>query len=157
MRNLSRSGAGSEKRLRRWTSEDFDFLELNIRLLSKHQVVSRDPQRVGDGSPHQAIMIDATFLRKSKAQTDGLGYFHNGSSNALNKLERGLEISLISVVNIEDRSAYALSMHQNIEKSALKVAEYELCSRSHVVVAGYYARAGLISTLIDEGFDIVTL
>ena len=40
MRNLSRYGAGSEKRLRRWASEDFDFSELNMRLLSKHQVIS---------------------------------------------------------------------------------------------------------------------
>ena len=165
MRNLSRYGAGSEKRLRRWASEDFDFSELNTRLLSKHQVISRSPQRVRDGSPHQAIVIDATFLRKSGDQTEGLGYFHNGSSMAMNKLERGLEMSLIAVVNLEERSAYALSMHQSVEQSALKVAEEKLCSRSeelqqlsrHVVADGYYARAGFISTLIDKGFEIVTL
>ena len=83
----------------------------------------------------------------------------------MNKLERGLEMSLIAVVNLEERSAYALSMHQSVEQSALKVAEENLCSRSeelqqlsrHVVADGYYARAGFISTLIDEGFEIVTL
>ena len=165
MRNLSRYGAGSEKRLRRWASEDFDFSELNTRLLSKHQVISRSSQRVREGSPHQAIVIDATFLRKSGAHTEGLGYFHNGSSRAMNKLERGLEMSLIAIVNLEERSAYALSMYQSVEQSALKVAEENLCSRSdelqqlsrHVVADGYYARAGFISTLIDEGFEIVTL
>ena len=165
MRNLSRYGAGSEKRLRRWASEAFDFLEFNTRLLSKHRVISRSRQRLREGSPHQVIVIDATFLRKSGVQTEGLGYFHNGSSRALNKLERGLEMSLIAVVNLEERSAYALSMHQSVEQSALKVAEEELCSRSealqqlsrHVVADGYYARAGFISTLIDEGFEIITL
>ena len=165
MRNLSRYGAGSEKRLRRWASEDFDFLEFNTRLLSKHRVISRSRQRLREGSPRQAIVIDATFLRKSGAQTEGLGYFHNGSSRALNKLERGLEMSLIAVVHLEERSAYALSTHQSVEQSALKVAEEQLCLRSedlqqlsrHVVADGYYARAGLISTLIDEGFEIVTL
>ena len=129
MRNLSRYGAGSEKRLRRWASEDFDFLEFNTRLLSKHQVISRSPQGVSEGAPRQAILIDATFLRKSGDHTEGLGYFHNGSSRAIKKLERGLEMSLISIVNIEERSAYALSMHQSVEKSALKVAEDELCSK----------------------------
>ena len=32
MRNLSRYGAGSVKRLRRWASVDFDYLELNSKL-----------------------------------------------------------------------------------------------------------------------------
>ena len=83
----------------------------------------------------------------------------------MNKLERGLEMSLIAIVNLEERSAYALSMHQSVEQSALKVAEDKLCSRSeelqqlsrHVVADGYYARAGFISTLIDKGFEVVTL
>ena len=48
----------------------------------------------------------------------------------MNKLERGLEMSLIAVVNLEERSAYALSMHQSVEQSTLKVAEEKLCSRS---------------------------
>ena len=96
-------------------------------------MISRSRQRLREGSPHKVIVIDATFLRKSGAQTEGLGYFHNGSSRALNKLERGLEMSLIAVVNLEERSAYALSMHQSIEQSALKVAEEELCSRSEAL------------------------
>ena len=74
-------------------------------------------------------------------------------------------MSLIAVVNLEERSAYALSMHQSVEQSALKVAEKQLCLRSenlqqlsrHVIADGYYARAGFISTLINEGFEIVTL
>ena len=36
MSNLARFGAGSEKRLKRWASEDFNFSELNMHLLSKH-------------------------------------------------------------------------------------------------------------------------
>ena len=56
-------------------------------------------------------------------------------------------------------------MHQSVDQSALQVAEGELCLRSeelqefsrHVVADGYYARAGFISALIDEGFEIVTL
>ena len=56
---------------------------------------------------------EEVFLRKSGAHTEGLGYFHNGNSRVIKKLERGFEMSLISIVNIEERSAYALSMHQS--------------------------------------------
>ena len=74
-------------------------------------------------------------------------------------------MNLIAVVNVEERSAYALSMHQSFEKSALKVASDEFCSKNeefqqfsrHVVADGYYARAGFVSTLISEGFEMVTL
>jgi len=165
MRNLSRYGAGSEKRLKRWAFEDFDFLMFNTLLLSEQRVTSRSPQGVKKCSPRQAIVIDATFLRKSGSKTEGLGCFHNGSSRAMVKLERGLEMSLIGVVNLEERSAYALSMHQSVDKSSLEVMKDELCARNedlqqlsrHVVADGYYARKGFVSSLIEEGFDLVTL
>ena len=81
------------------------------------------------------------------------------------KLERGLEMSLIGVVNLEERSAYALSIHQSVDKSSLEVMKDELYARNkdlqqlsrHVVADGYYARKGFVSLLIEEGFDLVTL
>ena len=165
MRNLSRYGAGSEKRLKRWASQEFDFLMFNALLLSEEKVVSRSLPTVSEGSPRQAIVIDATFLRKSGSKTEGLGYFHNGSSRAMVKLERGLEMSLIGVVNLEERSAYALSVHLSVDKSSLEVMREELCARNedlqqlsrHVVADGYYARKGFVSSLVEEGFDLVTL
>ena len=165
MRNLARYGAGSDKRQGRWTSQEFDFLMFNTLLLSEEKVVSRSLPEVSEGSPRQAIVIDATFLRKSGSKTEGLGYFHNGSSRAMVKLERGLEMSLIGVVNLEERSAYALSIHQSVDKSSLEVMKDELCARNedlqqlsrHVVADGYYARKGFVSLLIEEGFDLVTL
>jgi len=66
MRNLSKYGAGSEKWLRRWAYEDFDFLMFNTLLLSEQRVTSRSPQGVKKGSPRQAIVIDATFYEKRK-------------------------------------------------------------------------------------------
>lgn len=80
MRNLSRYGAGSERQLRRWASQAFNFIELNRLHLAREQVIKRTPHGVAKGSPKQAILLDATFLRKSGHCTEGLNYFHNGSS-----------------------------------------------------------------------------
>ena len=98
MRNLSRYGAGSARRLRRWATEGFGLYQLNEVLLDDHQVISFDQQ--DDERPRQAIAIDGTFLRKSGTETEGLSWYHNGSSRAVNKLERRLEMSLIDTFSI---------------------------------------------------------
>jgi len=95
MRNLARYHAGSAKRLRRSASVGFQFLDLKQRILTHKPALSLDQPRLP--SEHQmspqAIIIEATFLRKSGKQTEGLGWFHNGRSRAIKKLERGLEMT----------------------------------------------------------------
>ena len=110
MRNLSRYGAGSARRLRRWATEGFEFYQLNEVLLDDHQMISFDQQE--DERPRQAIAIDATFLRKSGTETEGLSWYHNGSSRAVNKLERGLEMSLLSILNLDEKSAFAWGLNR---------------------------------------------
>jgi hypothetical protein len=165
MRNLSRYGAGSERQLRRWASQAFNFIELNRLHLAREQVITRTPHGVAKGSPKQAILLDATFLRKSGHCTEGLNYFHNGSSRAVNKLERGLEMTLLAVADLKERSAYALSMHQSLEnKSALDIAKEEIKDNAtklrelarHVVADGYYARESFVSALEDANLDLIT-
>ena len=163
MRNLSRYGAGSARRLRRWATEGFKFYQLNEVLLDDHQVISFDQQ--DDERPRQAIAIDATFLRKSGTETEGLSWYHNGSSRAVNKLERGLEMSLISILNLDEKSAYALEVQQRPGESALQIAidefrqsgEYYLGISKHVVADGYYARECFVSALQESQLELVTL
>ena len=167
MRNLSRYGAGSPKRLRRWASQEFGYLNFNLRLLDKHQVIINDPQPMVDKPKrlNQAILIDATFLRKSGRNTEGLGWFHNGSSRSTQKLERGLEMTLIATVNMDEHSAYALSAHQSFDQRALELACDQLSKQSdrlqeiskYVVADGYYARERFVSTTLENGFELVTL
>jgi len=167
MRNLSRYGAGSPKRLRRWASQEFGYLNFNLRLLDKHQVIINDPQPMVDKPKrlNQAILIDATFLRKSGGNTEGLGWFHNGSSRSTQKLEPGLEMTLIAAVNMDEHSAYALSAHQSLDQSALELACDQLSKQSdrlqeiskYVVADGYYARERFVSTTLENGFELVTL
>ena len=164
MRNLSRYGAGSAKRLRRWATKGFDFYRLNEHLLSDTQALSfdqDDPQR-----PQQAILIDSTFTNKSGKHTEGLGFFHNGCSASNNKMERGLEFTLFAGLNLDEQRAYAIAVTQTKnDKSALKVAIDELTTNSeyyleiskYVVADGYYAKNSFISEVTQHGFEVVTL
>jgi hypothetical protein len=164
MRNLSRYGAGSAKRLRRWATKGFDFYRLNEHLLSDTQALSfdqDDPQR-----PQQAILIDSTFTNKSGKHTEGLGFFHNGCSASNNKMERGLEFTLFAGLNLDEQRAYAIAVTQTkSDKSALKVAIDELTTNSeyyleiskYVVADGYYAKNSFISEVTQHGFEVVTL
>ncbi len=164
MRNLSRYGAGSAKRLRRWATKGFDFYRLNEHLLSDIQALSfdqDDPQR-----PQQAILIDSTFTNKSGKHTEGLGFFHNGCSASNNKMEPGLEFTLFAGLNLDEQRAYAIAVTQTKnDKSALKVAIDELTTNSeyyleiskYVVADGYYAKNSFISEVTQHGFEVVTL
>ncbi|WP_445300073.1 transposase [Microcoleus sp. AT3-A2] len=54
-------------------------------------------------------VIDCSFLRKSGKKTDGKAYFYKGVAG---KSEQGLEISVISIVEIETRLFYSLSVQK---------------------------------------------
>ncbi|CBN53930.1 hypothetical protein [Kamptonema sp. PCC 6506] len=57
-------------------------------------------------------VIDCSFLRKSGKKTEGKAYFYNGIAG---KAEQGLEISVISVVEVETHISYSLSVQQTPE------------------------------------------
>lgn len=50
-----------------------------------------------------------SFVSKSGTHTYGLDLFYNGSAS---RVEKGLEISLVALVDLEANSAYALSVKQ---------------------------------------------
>ena len=62
-------------------------------------------------NPEQTIIavIDCYFLKKSGKRTEGKAYFYNGIAG---KAEQGLEISVISIVEIDTHLSYSLSMQQ---------------------------------------------
>ncbi|MEP0920050.1 hypothetical protein NC981_24930 [Leptolyngbya sp. DQ-M1] len=59
-------------------------------------------------------MMDSSFIHKSGKQTFGLDWYYNGSTSWP---ERGLEVSLISVVNLETQQTYALSVEQTCNQA----------------------------------------
>jgi hypothetical protein len=97
--NLSRYSACSERTLRRSFRRAFEWPAFNRGLISALVPASHEVMAA----------LDASFVPKSGKQTPGLGYFYNGCAGCSQK---GLEASLVSVVDVTAHTAYALSVRQ---------------------------------------------
>lgn len=102
--NMSRYSDKSERTYRRQYSQDFNFTGLNAELIKAATVLA---------SVLIAVM-DCSFIPKSGSkQTPGIDYFYNGSAS---RTERGLEISVLGVVDVKARRGYSLSVRQTPAK-----------------------------------------
>ncbi len=97
--NLSRYSQWSEKTYRRQYSQAFNFMGLNAGLIGE----------AVPASATQISAIDCSFIAKSGKTTYGLDWFYNGSAN---RTEKGLEISVIAVIDVAARRGYSLSVQQ---------------------------------------------
>ena len=97
--NLSRYSEYSERTFRRQYVKPMDFGEVNHLIVSE---LKMEEQTL-------VLAMDATFLGKSGKYTPGLGRFWNGSEG---RAEKGLEVSLVAVVNVETKTGYALEARQ---------------------------------------------
>jgi hypothetical protein len=108
--NLSRYSCLSEKTYRRHFFKSFNFPQFNQYFFEK--VLN---------SEHTVIaVIDCYFFKKSGKKTDGKAYFFKGVTG---KSEQGLEISVISIVEIESRLSYSLSLQQTSSRPQIKTAK----------------------------------
>ena len=110
--NLSRYCELSERTLRRWFSRPFDFEAFNHHCLT--QVIAAKTPLL--------FAIDASFLPKSGKKTYGLDWFWNG---CLGRAQRGLEISLIALIDLGAHSAYVLSVKQTPASSTTKLSRLD--------------------------------
>jgi hypothetical protein len=99
--NLSRYSEWSEKTYRRQYSQGFDFTTLNAQLIKA--AIPASATQVG--------AMDCSFIPKSGKATYGLDWFYNGSAN---RSEKGLEVSVIAVIDVEARRGYSLSVQQTL-------------------------------------------
>lgn len=97
--NLSRYSDLSERTYRRQFSQRYDFIGFNQALISA--AIASAVNQIG--------VIDCSFIPKSGKSTYGIARFYNGKAN---RAERGLEISVIAVVDVEQSLGYALSVQQ---------------------------------------------
>jgi hypothetical protein len=97
--NLSRYSDWSERTYRRQYSQPFNFIEFNRELI----------EQANTSSAIQIGAMDCSFVKKSGKATYGLDWFYNGSAH---RTERGLEISVIAVVDVNHHRAYSLSVQQ---------------------------------------------
>ena len=105
--NLSRYGEYSERSgspatqrtYRRQYQKSFDFIPFHAQTISEAIKPNRE----------QIAAIDCSFISKSGKQTWGVDNFYNGS---ISKSQKGLEISVISVVDVSAHQGYTLCVKQ---------------------------------------------
>jgi DDE superfamily endonuclease len=97
--NLSRYSDLCEKTYRRQYRQSFAFIELNQQMIVE-----------AVATPTQIVAaIDCSFIPKSGKATYGVDWFYNGSAN---RSEKGLEISVIAVIDVAAHRGYTLSVQQ---------------------------------------------
>ena len=97
--NLSRYSALSERTYRRHFEQPYEFIGFNQCLIE--EVIVPTHFQVG--------VVDASFVPKSGKATYGIDRFYNGKAS---RTERGLEISMIAVVDVDQAIGYTLSVQQ---------------------------------------------
>lgn len=155
--NLSRYSRLSERTYRRQFEEAFDFSAFNEALVEEAVVPT-----------HRLLgVMDASFLPKSGKATFGVDYFWNGSAS---RVERGLEVSLIGVVDVEAQLGYALSAQQTFAQSDLpemsrleqaiyhlKTARTQLNERvKYLAVDGAYAKAPFVEAAVEMELAVIS-
>ena len=58
-------------------------------------------------------VMDCSFIAKSGKKTFGLDQFYNGNHN---RAEKGLEVSLVAMVDVETEVSYALLAEQTFDQ-----------------------------------------
>ncbi len=151
--NLSRYSELSEKTYLRWFGKKLDFIEFNR--LGIQEIIPASHAKIA--------ALDASFMEKSGKKMDGLGKFYNSKQS---KAEKGLEISILAVVDIDYNTAYQLSTRQtpiqakNAEET--RVHEYlrhfkEDCHAlpkdvRYLVTDAYYSKQTFTHGLLECGY-----
>lgn len=163
-RNMSRYSNFSEKTFARNYEKSFNFAEFNQQALT---LVLKPGARV-------VAAFDPSFIQKSGKKTFGKDYFWNGSGN---KAEKGLEIGLLAVVDVDYNTAYAISAQQTppiaasrkhndmpiTEESRVdaylehikKNREYLPSEVKHLVVDGFFGKEKFITSVKNMNLDLV--
>ena len=110
--NMSRYSELNEKTYRRHYAKPLAFTTIHSKLIE--QCSSPEEERIA--------AIDCTFVPKSGKKTEGLDSFYNGSHS---KSERGLEWSVLSVIDLNQNTAYSLNAIQTkASKSNTRTQQY---------------------------------
>jgi len=154
MTNLSRTMPVSEKRFRRHFERDFEHAQLNTQLFHKTDILGKEV----------IAAIDASFIKKSGKKTDGLSWFYNGTAGCMQK---GLEISLLALVDIQTNTAYTLEAQQTLDQpDQTRVDSYAVQVLQHaqtlqqlgvqyLTADAYYSKGAFVSKVLDSGMHFI--
>ncbi len=159
--NLSRHSSVHEKTYRRHFRKPFAFARFNQLAM----------QRSLPAHHTKIFAQDASFSAKSGKHTYGLDQFWNGCAS---KVEKGLEVSLISIVDVDANQGFALSAHQTpppsatpkTEQTATRIdfylehlhqtAPYFPPSVKYGVFDGAYAKQKFVTGVCALGYHVVS-
>lgn len=155
--NLSRYSDLNERTYRRQYQQAFEFAALN-------QAVIGRANRAGAA---KLAVMDCSFVAKSGKATFGLDSFWNGCAS---RVEPGLEISVVGLVDVETEQGYALSAEQTYAQSSLPEFSrmdqylYHLDAvRPHLppeveylAVDGAYAKHSFVSGAVDLKLHLIS-
>jgi hypothetical protein len=97
--NLSRYSVPCERTYRRHFEQGLGLESLNQALIEQVRI----------GETLQIAVVDCTFAEKSGRHTHGLDWFYNGKTQ---RAERGLEWSVVAIIDLAQKTGYALSAQQ---------------------------------------------
>jgi hypothetical protein len=159
--NLSRHSSVHEKTYRRQFRKPFAFVSFNQSSIAR---------AVPDAAT-KLFAQDASFSAKSGKHTYGLDHFWNGCQA---RAEKGLEVSLISIVDVEANQSFALSAEQTraqpekkkTEKTPTRIdfylehlqrtARYFPAAVKYGVCDGFYAKWKFVDGVCAMDFHVVS-
>jgi hypothetical protein len=104
--DLSRYSSLSERTYRRQFEQAFEFAAFNQELV----------QMASPEGTEQVAVMDCSFVTKSGKATFGLDQFWNGCAS---RVETGLEVSVVGVVDVKTEQGYTLSAQQTYAQASL--------------------------------------
>lgn len=159
--NLCRYSELNESTFRRNFQKLFDWLDFNFELIKLCGV---------DLDDEVIAAIDCSFITKSGHKTYGLDRFWNAS---MRKALKGLEISLVSLIDIRTRKAWALDVVQtpsglsqkqsdktrtriDFYMDQIKKCQSKLLKVSYFVGDGFYAKTKVFDALLEMNKHFIT-
>lgn len=153
--SLGRHSALSEKTFRRQFRRHFEFPLLNRQII----------EHSGGAQPN-AFAMDASFIKKSGNHTFGLDRFWNGCHS---RVEKGLELSLIAIIDNEQNASYALSAEQTPPKLGTAKTRLDFYLEHfnrtvpnlpdtiiYGIFDGFYAKQKFVTGVCQAGFQIIS-
>jgi len=153
--NLARHGAPSPSAQYRWAHRDFDFTTFNRQTLIEAGI-----------DEHELVAVmDESFIRKAGKKTHGLGFFYDACNQ---KARRGLEISLVGLIDRTDNIAYTFQVQQVQPKPEegsrmdAAAAQYKaqrkvICQWTNTwVFDGAYAKKKFVDSVAETGDTMVS-
>ena len=156
---MGRYGCFSEQTYRNnFENDGFDWFSFNEAIIREH---------LKGGS--KAIAVDPSFIPKSGSKTPWIGYFWSGCAG---EYKRGLEITGIGVIDVDNHECMTLGSVQTPDNATLESCEKNLVDwyssylisiqeqlkriSGTVVCDAFFSKATFIKPLYDNGFHVIS-